>query len=523
MTNEKHRLEKLSCAYTLSDMEIFVFPELMHSLVIANIMSPIIWEWKKNSWFKDIDTLSPLKKLHKIKQFIIDNFVFNLDLDTWGLTTKEKEIERFKDFIDLEILKKSNALFGYEGGKYYFDIDIRKHFGLENHPENIVPYWKTETIEAMTAFKHKPEYNTGAGECVSLSALYSAALFIIGKIPLENIFMIGTPLHSQNLILHDNGILTNNRRLLTKTMWFNGTETSAKARRALENETITLIAHLSGYIHTSYKKATIHKDHYLNFKETLTNFLKTPLTSEIFINFLRHQKQFQKCFQIAHNHKGKIKYIELEKAFSYEHSSKLKLSDASRKKLLSEVFDDEFHLSPLPDKLIINKLEQYLNNKKFNLDKKQDRDELKNHLCSECARAQKILPKLNKFLVTKPKLPASNKDFIEQEYLKITTNMRREQIIEYIKNLVPQNDSALYAMHSYRDFSSINWEPFIKSAIERNPVSIEGLKNKNTDEIFHELKNMDNNSIYTESRLALPDEIWNFKRGDGIEKAILLA
>jgi len=41
------QLEKYTSAITLSDMEIFVFPELMYSLVLANIMSPIIWKWGK--------------------------------------------------------------------------------------------------------------------------------------------------------------------------------------------------------------------------------------------------------------------------------------------------------------------------------------------------------------------------------------------------------------------------------------------------------------------------------------------
>jgi hypothetical protein len=34
---------------------------------------------------------------------------------------------------------------------------------------------------------------------------------------------------------------------------------------------------------------------------------------------------------------------------------------------------------------------------------------------------------------------------------------------------------------------------------------------------------MADESIYDGQRLALPDEVWNFKRGDGIEKALLLA
>ncbi len=39
----------------------------------------------------------------------------------------------------------------------------------------------------------------------------------------------------------------------------------------------------------------------------------------------------------------------------------------------------------------------------------------------------------------------------------------------------------------------------------------------------HLLKQFPDESIYDGNRLALPDEVWNFRRGDGIEKAILLA
>jgi hypothetical protein len=34
---------------------------------------------------------------------------------------------------------------------------------------------------------------------------------------------------------------------------------------------------------------------------------------------------------------------------------------------------------------------------------------------------------------------------------------------------------------------------------------------------------MPDESIYDSNRMALPDEVWNFRRGDGIEKAFLLA
>ena len=215
-------LEKLSSCFTLSDMEIFIFPELFYSLVLANICSPLIWQWKEDPWFKDIHQKSDSQKIKRVKQFIMDHFEFNLDLQTWGLTNKLTELNRFKQFVDMDTLANSNALFGYHGDKYYFDIDIRRHFGLDKYDGDTIPYWKTETVEAMSAFCHKPEYSQGAGECVSFACLYAAALFVVGQIPLEKIYLMATPLHSQNFIDIDDGVLTNNRRIISKNMWFNG-------------------------------------------------------------------------------------------------------------------------------------------------------------------------------------------------------------------------------------------------------------------------------------------------------------
>ena len=80
------------------------------------------------------------------------------------------------------------------------------------------------------------------------------------EIPLEKIFLIATPLHSQNFIIEKEGLITNNRRIVTKNMWYNGTSLSEKARRAMENEKVTIVSHISGYIHTLYHDATIDKE-----------------------------------------------------------------------------------------------------------------------------------------------------------------------------------------------------------------------------------------------------------------------
>jgi hypothetical protein len=84
------QIEKYSSAVTLSDMEIFVFPELMYSLVLADIMSPVIWQWREEDCFKKLDGKSSMKKLMRLRQYIMDNYEFNLDLETWGCDFTEQ-------------------------------------------------------------------------------------------------------------------------------------------------------------------------------------------------------------------------------------------------------------------------------------------------------------------------------------------------------------------------------------------------------------------------------------------------
>jgi hypothetical protein len=88
--------------------------------------------------------------------------------------------------------------------------------------------------------------------------------------------------------------------------------------------------------------------------------------------------------------------------------------------------------------------------------------------------------------------------------------------------MASQNEFAELAVYAYREMEGISWIPFTKAAIERNPVCIEGLKGKTIDEAYHTLINMRGESIYSDNRLAQPDEVWNFGLGDGMEKAFVL-
>ena len=403
--------EEKSSAITLSDMEIFVFPELMYSLVLANILSPRIWAWRELDTFKNIREMRPKKRLQKLRQHIMDNYVFNLDLNTWGLTKQQNELKRFAPFLSPDEIAKSNALFGYQGDVYYYDIDIRRHFGLDKYDGDTIPYWKTETVEAMDAFRHKDGYSTGAGECVSLAGLYAAAAFVVCGLPLEDIYLMATPLHSQNYINVDSGILTNNRRLVTKAMWANGTVISSQARRALEHERVTIVSHISGFIHLLYKEASINPEVYGKFSSNLKEYLVPP----------------------------------------------------------KDAVDQRLVVPRLPD--------------------------------------------------------ASKVDFINDENpLNLTVGMDYSEIRDYLENASSKNRTAALAKYASRDMANIEERPFISAALNRSPVSKEALKGLSQAEVISKIDSLVNESIYDgTSRMAQPDEVWNFGRGDGAEKCLLLA
>ena len=395
--------EEKSSAVTLSDMEIFIFPELMYSLVLANILSPRIWAWRNLEWFAGIREMRPKKRLQRLRQHIMDNYTFNLDLETWGLTTQQRELNRFAPFLSPDEIASSNALFGYQGDVYYYDIDIRRHFGLDKHSGDTIPYWKTETVEAMDAFCRKPGHSVGAGECVSLAGLYAAAAFVVCGFPLDDIYLMATPLHSQNFIDVDTGILTNNRRLVTKAMWANGTVISQQARRALEHERVTIVSHATGYIHLLYPDATIDPSVYERFSRKITEYLVPP----------------------------------------------------------------------------------------------QD------------AADQRIVV---------PRLPDAKRVAFDRSEapLDITPDMDCAEVAQRLDALRASNRAAALAPYAARELGRTESAPFIKAALERNPVS----KNATLEQI----SSLNPESIYDgPSRLAQPDEVWNFGSGDGLEKCLLAA
>lgn len=519
-------LECKSSACTLSDMEVFIFPELLYALVLANILSPRLWRWRDDPWFAGLQKMKPSRRIARLKQYVIDHYIFNLDLDTWGLTTKERELDRFSGFVSREALAQSNALFGYEGDKYYFDIDIRTHFGLHKYEGNVIPYWKTETVEAMDAFRHKPDYGTGAGECVSLAALYAAALFLVARIPLRDIYLMATPLHSQNFVDVDDGILTNNRRLVTKPMWFNGTALSAQARRALDNERVTAVAHESGYVHTLYPEATLDPAMYEHFSNRLRAFLNIPLSVEVLGSFLRHHRAFQSCFQLRHSVHGSDRYVPLERMFEYEGDTSYLVTNHTREKLLAGMDMAEFAMAPLPGRMVLNDLETFVREQPLDIHNPEHLAQLEERFPCDCLNSRMAIGSLVRFCHTEPRLPdpAARRFLPPREPLGITVDMTREQILARLESLRGSDPTADLAFYAYRDLNRTPADPFVWAAIQRNPVSVEATRAMDLAAVETVIRNLPDESIYDEDgRLAQPDEVWNFGRGDGAEKALLLA
>ena len=137
---------------------------------------------------------------------------------------------------------------------------------------------------------------------------------------------------------------------------------------------------------------------------------------------------------------------------------------------------------------------------------------------------KKFVDGLADFVHCEPKLPSPEKNYLPAPAIEIGVDWTREQIIDYLQNLRGQSVTADLAFYAYRDMETCDWIPFLKAAVERNPVSLADGHGQCRSMLFMSLlQKMDGVSIYDGKRLAQPDEVANYRTGDGLEKALLLA
>jgi len=133
---------------------------------------------------------------------------------------------------------------------------------------------------------------------------------------------------------------------------------------------------------------------------------------------------------------------------------------------------------------------------------------------------------LARFCRTDPRLPSAEGVAFEadQTPVRLTTEMTREEVIRQVEALRARNVTADMAFYAWRDLTRTPYAPFAKAALLRNPVSVAGAAGMSVEALVEQVAAWPGESIYDgPARLAQPDEVWNFRRGDGFEKALLVA
>ena len=148
---------------------------------------------------------------------------------------------------------------------------------------------------------------------------------------------------------------------------------------------------------------------------------------------------------------------------------------------------------------------------------------LKEYLKGHVREIDEFVESLVDFMFLNPLLPSMDKEFSHIAPIKLDPAWSREQVIEYLQSMRQTNSTVDLAFYAYRDMETCNWEPFVRAALERNPVSVEMSDCLSTDDVCRWLGTMVHESVYDGKRLAQPDEAVNFRRADGIEKAFTMA
>jgi hypothetical protein len=170
-------------------------------------------------------------------------------------------------------------------------------------------------------------------------------------------------------------------------------------------------------------------------------------------------------------------------------------------------------------------LEEFFKSTRVSLDQPDTVEKLKKQLRHACYSVEQVIPDLRKFCRTEPRLPDDhNKTYNNALPITLKDVSSAQDALEKISALRESNECCDLAFSVFRDMSRSPWKPFLKAALERNPVSVNETKDLSIDKAYSLLIGLPGESIYGEpSRIAQPDEVWNYQRGDGLEKAVTLA
>ncbi len=280
----EQQLDKLSTAVSLTVLEIDFLPQkLIPAFLLANLMSPALWAWRKEkSAVADNGILySPKNRLNQIQRFFhhytFTNIAGEPAGDPWGLLDFTKEEKRFgKEFVS-NIREEYDATFR----KLVVETPDSQFGQIINQPyyrAGFFPRLKNETLEIMNAFTLVNEEGKSSGKCIGLGMLWAAALVVWGRFPLDRIVVTGNRAHMFVYLDVDDGHLLNNTKWFSTTRINNQSELSEFARVVASNSETTFFYNPSvGMCHCTSRVSQIPHHQVADIYSDISRFVSNPL------------------------------------------------------------------------------------------------------------------------------------------------------------------------------------------------------------------------------------------------------
>lgn len=277
-------IEGLSRAVSLTVLEIDFDPHrLIPAFLIANLMSPALWEWrKKESPFSSSGKLLSTKsRLRQLQRFFHHYEFLNLQDrhggDPWGLMAFAEEEKRFgSDFVNRIRSEYDHTL------NTLLDQNPDSQFGRivtqDYYRRGLFPRLKNEQVELMDAISSFGAGKKPAGKCIGLGILWAAALVVWGRFLLEKIYIIGNRAHLFVFLDVDGGHLFNNTRWFSRTRINNDSELSSFVREVTsEPRTSFFYNPALGTCHCHSQTSQIPIEMLSKIYERFSSFVSSPL------------------------------------------------------------------------------------------------------------------------------------------------------------------------------------------------------------------------------------------------------
>lgn len=293
-------IDNLSTAVSLTVLEIDFLPQkLIPAFLLANLMSPALWEWRdeKPAVADNGILYSPKNRLNQIQRFFHHYTFTTIDGepggDPWGLLNFAEEEERFgKAFVE-NIREEYDATFR----KLLTETPDSQFGQIINQPyykKGFFPRLKNETLEVMNAFTSVNEEGKSSGKCIGLGMLWAAALVVWGRFPLDRVVITGNRAHMFVYLDVDDGHLLNNTKWFSTTRINNQSELSEFARVVASSTETTFFYNPSvGMCHCTSRVSQIPHHQVADIFAGISRFVSNP---------------------VKHPHPDQIEYIEPENA-----------------------------------------------------------------------------------------------------------------------------------------------------------------------------------------------------------------